>query len=113
MSSIASIWAHDDAPDAAAWVATLPAGPERDRSAQALVLAMAQRYPQEAWDWAITISDATEREDAAVTAIRAMAARDPATARQLIQSGPFSDQTKAGLQASVNASSAISPTSGH
>lgn len=101
VAAIVSTWAKKDAPDAAAWVGSLPAGLDRDQNTEYLVAAIAQKYPQDAWNWALSINDSASRERAAGEAAKMMAARDPATARQWIQSGPFSDQTKANLQAAL------------
>jgi hypothetical protein len=49
----------------------------------------------------VSITDQTERDAAAAQAAKAMGARDPATARQLIEAGPFTAEMKAQLQASL------------
>jgi len=49
----------------------------------------------------VSISDETTRDAAAAKAANAIAARDPATARQLIESGPFTAEMKAQLEASL------------
>jgi RNA polymerase sigma factor (sigma-70 family) len=100
-AGIAKSWAAKDAHGAADWVASLPAGPERDRGAQALVLTVAEQFPREAWDWAVSINDDAERKTAAARAAKAVAARDPATARQLIEAGPFTAESKAELLAGL------------
>jgi len=101
VAAIASTWAGKDVRGAAEWVAAMPSGLERDRSAGSLVLAMAERYPHEAWDWALSIDDATERARAATHAAKTMAARDPALARQWIDTAPFTPEAKADLQAAL------------
>jgi RNA polymerase sigma factor (sigma-70 family) len=99
MAAVTSAWAAKDAPGAAAWVGALPAGAERDRSAEALASAVAQTFPREAWDWALSIADNAGQLRAATAAIKVIAARDSATARQWIDTGPFSSENKAQLQA--------------
>jgi hypothetical protein len=105
MAAIASAWAKKDAQGAAEWVASM-AGAERDRSAGSLVLAVAERYPREAWDWALSIDDTVERNRAASHVAKVMAARDAATARQWIETGPFTAETKAELQTALERASA-------
>ena len=100
-AAIAKSWATKDAQGASDWVASLAAGAERDRGAQALVLAVADQFPRESWDWALSISDAAQRKTAAARAAKAVAARDPSTARQLIETGPFTAEGKAELLASL------------
>ena len=78
---------------------------ERDRSAQSLVFAIAEKFPREAWEWAVSIEDVGTRASAASHAAQMMAARDPATARQWIESGPFTPEAKAALQSAISASS--------
>jgi hypothetical protein len=95
---IASSWAAKDAAAAAEWVASMSAGPERDRSAGSLVVAIAERFPSEAWNWALRIDDPGERIRAAGEAAKMMAARDPASAREWIETAPLSAETKAQLQ---------------
>jgi hypothetical protein len=90
-------------------VAALPPGADRDQGAQSLVKAVASQYPREAWDWALSISDSMQRSSAAAQAVKAIAARDPATARQWIESGPFTAATRAELEAALNRTG---PTSG-
>ncbi len=101
MAALTSAWAAKDAPGAAEWIASLPAGAERDRSAESFASAVAQTFPREAWDWAISISDSAGRLRAATDVIKIMAVRDPATARQCIETGPFSVEAKAELQSAV------------
>jgi RNA polymerase sigma factor (sigma-70 family) len=100
-AGIASAWAKNDAQGAADWVSTLPVGAERDRGAEALVLAVANLYPREAWDWALSIGDSAGRERAASQAVTMMAKRDATTARQWIDSGPFTEPTKIKLLAAI------------
>ena len=80
-------------------------GAERDGSARSLVLAIAEKFPREAWDWAVSIGDADTRASAAAHAAQMMAARDPATARQLIETGPFTPEDKATLQSTLKPAS--------
>lgn len=101
VANITSAWAAKDSQGASAWVATMPAGVERDRSARSLVLAIADKFPREAWDWAVSIGDAGTRASAANHAAQVMAAHDPATARQWIESGPFTAEDKAALQSAL------------
>ena len=100
-AAVASVWAAQDPQGAASWVASLPPGPERDRSATSLVLAVAERLPRDAWDWALTISDSGQRDQAAGRVAQVVAARDPATARQWVQAGPFTPETKAKFMAEI------------
>ena len=97
-----SSWARTDPEDASAWVSTLGPGAERDHNVQALVLTIAEASPQEAWGLALSIGDPDERVKAATQAAKMMAARDPSTARQLIDNGPFSPQTKTQLEAAIS-----------
>jgi hypothetical protein len=62
-----------------------------------MVLALASQSPQQAWQWALTIQEDARRNEAAARAANAIAARDPAIARQWIDAGPFTAQTKADL----------------
>jgi hypothetical protein len=98
MAAIAWVWGTRDAQSAADWVATLPAGAERDRSVESLVTAVASRFPNEAWVWALSINDSAQRERAAAEAIKTMAARDPATARQWLETGPFTAELRKELR---------------
>jgi hypothetical protein len=52
-----------------------PLGAERDRSAQALVIHIAEQHPREAWEWALSIGDETQRTAAATHAVKVMAKR--------------------------------------
>jgi len=101
MAAIASAWAAKDAHGAAGWVASLPAGAQRDRSAESFASALAGTFPREAWNWATSIGDSAGRLRAATETIKTMAARDPATARQWIEAGPFSLEAKLELQSVV------------
>ena len=101
MAAISSAWATKDAHGAAEWIASLPAGAQRDRSAESFASAVAQTFPREAWDWAVSISDSAGRLRAATETIKIIAARDPVTARQWIETGPFSPEAKAELQSAV------------
>jgi len=101
VASIASAWAKKDPYGAADWVTSMPPGAERDRAAEALVLAIAERFPRQAWEWALSIGDEAERSRAAAQAATVMVARDPATARQWIETGPFSADLKIKLQSSI------------
>lgn len=101
LAGITSGWAKKDTFGAAEWVASMPPGPERDRSAGSLVLAIAERFPREAWDWALSINDYNERSRAAAHATKMMASRDAATARQWIESGPFTPENRAELRAAL------------
>jgi hypothetical protein len=103
VANIASAWAARDPRGASAWVATMPAGAERDYSAQLLAIAIAEQFPREAWDWAVSIKDESGRMNAARHAAHAMALRDSVTARQWIESGPFTPEAKATLQFALNA----------
>ncbi len=105
VAAIASAWATKDAHGAAEWVASMSPGAERDRSAQALVLAVGEKFPREAWEWALSIEDSAARNRAATHAAKIMAARDPATARQWIETGPFTPETKAELQSALDRAS--------
>jgi hypothetical protein len=64
-------------------------------------MALAEKYPRDAWDWALSIADPNTRTDSATQAVRIVAARDPATARQWIETGPFTPETRAALQATL------------
>ena len=101
VAAIASTWAAKDSPAASVWIAAMPPGAERDRSAQSLVLAMAEEFPREAWEWATSIGDADGRTVAATHAAKMMAARDLATARALIENGPFTPAAKAAVQSAL------------
>ena len=105
LAAIASTWAAKDAHGAAEWVAAMAPGAERDCSAGSLVLAIAETFPLEAWDWALSIGDMGERTRAATHAAKTMAARDPATARQWIETGPFTPEVKAQLQSALERTS--------
>ena len=103
LAALTAAWAAKDAHGAAEWLTLLPAGPQRDRTAESFAVAVAQAYPREAWDWAISISDSPGRIRAATETIKVMAARDPVSARQWIETGPFTPANKAQLQATVDA----------
>jgi hypothetical protein len=101
VAAIAASWAKKDAHGAAEWVASMSPGTERDRSAGSLVFTIAERFPREAWDWALSIGDDVERSRAATHAAKMMAARDSTTARQWIETGPFTPEIKAQLQSVI------------
>lgn len=101
VAAVTTSWARRDAHSAADFVASMAAGADRDHSAGALVLAVADKYPHEAWQWAVSIQDETQRSRAMSHAAQTMAARDPATARQWIQSAPFTPEVRAQLHADV------------
>jgi RNA polymerase sigma factor (sigma-70 family) len=101
VAAIASTWAAKDSPAASVWIAAMPPGVERDRSAQSLVLAMAEEFPREAWEWATSIGDAERRTVAAAHAAKMMAVRDSVTARALIDNGPFTPAAKAAVQSAL------------
>jgi RNA polymerase sigma factor (sigma-70 family) len=98
-AAIAAGWAQKDLSGAATWVSSLPAGQERDKSTESLVSAAVDTQPAQAWNWALTISDPSERSDAASQVIQAMANKDQTTARQWIESGPFTPDAQAKLLA--------------
>jgi hypothetical protein len=98
-----------DAHGAADWVNKLSPGPERDRSACSLSMAMAEKYPREAWDWALSISDTTQRMQAATQAANTIARRNAATARQWIEAGPFTPEMKSQLLANLQNKNFITP----
>jgi hypothetical protein len=100
-AAVVGTWAKTDPQAASEWVNSLPPDAERDHSTAALVQTMSGTSPREAWDWALTIGDSAERTKAATQAAKMMAARDPLAAQQLIDSGPFSPQTKLQLQAAL------------
>jgi RNA polymerase sigma factor (sigma-70 family) len=106
VGAVATSWAQKDPHSAADWVSSLPMGADRDQSAGSLVLAVADKYPREAWNWALSIRDETARNRAAAHAAQMMAARDPATARQWIDTGPFSPDFKASFHTSLGATAA-------
>lgn len=99
MSAVVSSWAAKDAHGAAEWVSAL-SGPERERSAGTLALALAEKYPRETLEWVMTISDPMQRTHVAAQAARLMAIRDPAAARQWVEAAPFTAEMKAQLQSS-------------
>ncbi len=101
MSALTSAWAGKDAYGAAQWLASLPVGPQRDLSAGAFASAVAQTFPREAWQWVLGISDSAIQFRAATDTVKLLAARDPATARQWIETGPFTTENKVQLQATV------------
>jgi len=103
VGAVATSWARRDPHSAADWVASLPLGADRDQSAGSLVFAVADKYPREAWDWALSIRNELQRNRAAAHAAQMMAARDPATARQWIETGPFSADFKASFQTGLGA----------
>ena len=84
-------------------------GADRDRSANALVFAVAEKHPHEAWQWALSIQNELDRNRAAMHAARMMATRDPATARQWVETGPFPPELKASFQAGPAASTTVQP----
>ncbi len=100
-AAVVGTWAKTDPQAASEWVNSLPSDTERDHSIVSLVKTMSETSPREAWDWALTIGDSAERTKAATQAAKMMAARDPFAARQLIDGGPFSPQTKLELQAAL------------
>jgi hypothetical protein len=100
-AAIVGTWAKTDPQAASEWVNSLPPDAERDHSVASLVKTLSGTSPREAWDWALTIGDSSQRTKAATQAAQMMAARDPLAARQLIDSGPFSPQTKLELQAAL------------
>jgi RNA polymerase sigma factor (sigma-70 family) len=102
LAAIASKWAAKDAYGAAEWVAAMAPGAERDRSAGSLVFAIAETFPRQAWDWGLSIGDTGERTRALTQAAKMMAARDPATARQWIETGPFTPEIRAELQSALD-----------
>lgn len=101
VAAIASIWAAKDSPAAALWVASMPPGAERDRSAQSLVLAIAEEFPREAWEWAMSIGDAEGRTLAAARAARMLAARDLAMTRALIETAPLTAEARTTIQSAL------------
>ncbi|HZR21337.1 MAG TPA: sigma-70 family RNA polymerase sigma factor [Verrucomicrobiae bacterium] len=103
-AAIASVWAARDPQQAEQWVSAMSQGPERDESNRALALALSESSPREAWDAAISIGDTTERDQTAAHVAKMMALRDPATARQWIDSGPFTPDQKTQLQAGLSSS---------
>jgi len=105
VAAITSAWAKKDPSGAADWVTSLPSGTERDHSVEALVLGLAEKHPREAWEWALSITDETQRSTAAAQAAKMMAAQDLATARQWIESGPFSADVKMKLQSGLSTAS--------
>jgi hypothetical protein len=80
-------------------------GAEQDHSAGSLVLAIAEKFPHEAWEWALSIDDTGERMRALTYAVRRMAARDSATARQWIETGPFTPEIRMELQSALERTS--------
>jgi hypothetical protein len=105
VAAIASAWAAKDSPVASVWIAGMPPGVERDRSAQSLVIAMAEDFPREAWEWAMSIGDADRRTLAGAHAAKLMAARDSGAARALIENGPLTPEAKAAIESALAATS--------
>ena len=79
---------------ASEWIATLPAGAEKDNAATTLVRTIAADSPAEAWQWALSIESPDMRKSAAFQTLTAMQKRDPATARQWLDAAPFSAEEK-------------------
>lgn len=109
-AAIASAWAARDPQQAQQWVSAMAQGPERDESNRALALALSESNPRDAWDAAISIGDSTQRDQAAAHVAKMVALRDPATARQWIDSGPFTADQKTQLQAGLGV---IAPAAGN
>jgi hypothetical protein len=105
-ATIASTWAASDPRDAIQWVSSMSPGPERDQSSRAAAFAMSETNPRDAWDLAVTIGDPAQRTEAATHVAKIMAVRDLSTARQWVDSGPFSPDQKAQLQASLSSGTA-------
>jgi hypothetical protein len=103
---ITSAWARKDSHGAAEWVANLPAGLERDRSAESLARTIAEDHPHAAWKWALSINDINSRTRTAADVAQMIAARHPATARQWIQAGPFTPDVKAQIESRLQQRSA-------
>jgi hypothetical protein len=83
----------------------MPSGTERDRSAQSLVIAIAEDFPREAWEWAMSIGDAERRTVAGIHAAKMMAARDPIIARALVEIGPLTREARTAIQSALGISS--------
>ena len=103
VAAVAKSWSRNDAHAAAGWVASIPEGAERDYAAESLVEEIAVRYPNEAWAWSLAIGDPVKRSTAAAHATRVMSQRDPATARQWLESGPFTPEQRVQLAAAIGA----------
>ena len=101
LAAAASNWAAQDAHSAAEWLSGLPAGAERDRSAQSFVYAVADKYPRDAWDWALSVEDPSARAALATHVAKQVAARDPATALQWVDNGALPPETKSAIHSSI------------
>lgn len=86
---------------ASEWVASMEKATDRDRAAVALVKRITEDRPQEAWQWAARINDSAERDLAAAYVVKRVAERNPGLGAEWLQSGPFTEQTRDKLRASL------------
>jgi RNA polymerase sigma factor (sigma-70 family) len=99
LGAVASSWAKSDVLGTANWINHMSPGLERDRAAESFATVIAERSPQDAWKWALSISDSGGRTRAATEAAERMIPRDASTARQWVETGPFTDEIRSRLQA--------------
>jgi hypothetical protein len=102
VGAISATWATKDPGGAGEWVGSMSAGPERDRGAESLAGALAEARPEESWAWIQSIADPGERTRAVTRAAATLARRNPTGARQWINTGPFTPEERAQIQAGVD-----------
>ena len=84
-AAIAGRWAQADSYEASQWIATLPAGVERDAATRSLVGITAEAEPDSAWAWARQISDPQTRFDSMAMSLAGYAKTDPVAGRAALQ----------------------------
>ncbi|MES2705080.1 MAG: sigma-70 family RNA polymerase sigma factor [Verrucomicrobiota bacterium] len=112
IGNVAGGWLKNDSLAASEWISQLPAGPDRDAGAHALVREVAADSPDEAWQWAVSIGDGAMRMQAAGTALGSLAQRNPQEALHWIDSAAaLTEAEKQQLRQSVGAGAAGKTTS--
>lgn len=84
-ANIAEIWSRKDSLAASGWVNSLPAGPERDKAAGAMIYNILSADPDAALVWASSLSGREARNEALSTVFRNWFSRSPSQAYQAFQ----------------------------
>jgi hypothetical protein len=104
LEAVISSWtAKGNTADAAAYLTTQPAAEVSDATKAALVVAMSQNTPQEAWALAQTIADPKAQFRALKNAFSNLVIQSPAQAEALLASSTLSNDTSGRLQDMLDA----------
>jgi len=100
-TAIAGQWAEYDSWEASEWMNALPAGPERDFAAHALVESIAPYEGDSAFTWAASIGGEELRRKSLTIAVQAWARQDAAAAAAGIRASSLSSVDRRHAEAAL------------